>query len=280
MGRVDGKVALITGAGRGQGRSHAIFLAREGAAIIATDVCSDIDVVPYSLASSDDLAETVRLVEKAGGRIIAREADVRSTADMEEAVQAGMSAFGKIDVVCANAGINTYGRAWELTDQQWQDVLDVNLTGVWRTTKAAIPQMIERGEGGSIIITASGVTFRAFENMGSYTAAKTGLLGLSRILARELGPHHIRVNTLHPCTVPTGMIENDATAELFNPGGTFNTAEERLAVMAERLVHLQLLPIPWVETSDLSLAVVYLASDESRFVTATEFRVDGGHPHH
>jgi SDR family mycofactocin-dependent oxidoreductase len=280
MGRVDGKVALITGAGRGQGRSHAIFLAREGAAIIATDICSDIDVVPYSLASSDDLAETVRLVEKAGGRIIAREADVRSTADMEEAVQAGMSAFGKIDVVCANAGINTYGRAWELTDQQWQDVLDVNLTGVWRTTKAAIPQMIERGEGGSIIITASGVTFRAFENMGSYTAAKTGLLGLSRILARELGPHHIRVNTLHPCTVPTGMIENDATAELFNPGGTFNTAEERLAVMAERLVHLQLLPIPWVETSDLSLAVVYLASDESRFVTATEFRVDGGHPHH
>lgn len=278
MGRVEGKVAFITGAGRGQGREHAIYLAREGASIIGVDIGADIDEVKYPLATEAELAETARLVEAEGGRIVTRTADVRSSADLDAAVEAGLAAFGKIDIVCANAGVILYALTWELTEAQWQQVIDVNLTGVWRTMKAVVPSMVERNEGGSIIITSSSAAHQAAQNMSAYVASKNGLIGLARTLARELGEYSIRVNTLHPTAAKTVLYDNDATAKVFDPGRTFSTPEERLEALDASMLPAQILPIGSIESKDLSNAVLYLASEESRYVTGTEFRVDAGYP--
>src|SRR5262245_31688092 len=178
MARLDGKVALITGAARGQGRSHAVRMAEEGAGIVALDICAQIDSVPYSLATADDLAETVRLVEATGQTIVAVQADVRDTDQMEKAVHAGMQQFGRLDVVCANAGIFSNAAVTEMSDTLWQDMIDVNLTGVFRTVRAALPPMIDRGAGGSIIITSSTAGIRGFGNFAHYSSAKHGVVGL------------------------------------------------------------------------------------------------------
>lgn len=276
--RVDGKVALITGAARGQGREHALALAREGATIVAIDLDADIEAVDYPLARAGDLAETVRLVEAQGGRILARTADIRSDAELEAAVADGLDAFGRIDVVCANAGVVTYGTTWELSDAQWQNVIDVNLTGTWRTLKATVPSMIAAGGGGSIIVVSSALAHQAVPGLASYTASKNALVGLARTLAREVGPHAIRVNTIHPAAVRTPMWENDATARALAPGRAYATAAERRAVLDDVMAGAMLVPVSVLESSDLSHAVVYLASDESRYVTGTEMRVDGGLP--
>jgi SDR family mycofactocin-dependent oxidoreductase len=278
VGRVEGKVALITGAARGQGREHALALAREGAAIVAVDIDTTIDSIEYPLATEDELNETVRLVEELGGRIVARNADVRSDRELAAAVDAGLAEFEKIDVVCANAGVCNFASTWEMTDEQWESVIDVNLTGVWRTLKATVPQMIENGEGGSVIITSSALAHQAVPGMASYIASKNGLVGLARTLAREVGEHSIRVNTVHPATVRTPIFENDAVAHALSPDRDFNTPAERLEVLDEVMAGAMLLPISALESVDMSNAILYLASEESRYVTGTEFRVDGGLP--
>ena len=271
MGRVEGKVAFITGAARGQGRSHALRLAQEGADIVAVDICQDVETVGYAGATEADLAETVKQVEELDRRIVARQADVRDMAAMQAAVDEGLSQFGHIDIVCANAGIATFAPGHEMTDEVWQTTIDVNLTGVWRTIKACLPSMLERGQGGSIVLTSSTAGVAGIANIAHYAAAKHGVVGLMRVFAVELAPHMIRVNTVHPTSVRTPMVENPTTFELFT--GTPNATEEQ-AMPA--LKGLNALPIPWVEAVDISNAVLFLASDEARYITGTTMLVDAG----
>jgi SDR family mycofactocin-dependent oxidoreductase len=272
VGRVEGKVALITGAARGQGRSHAIRLAEEGADIIALDACVGIDTVPYPLAVDSDLAETAKLVEETGRRIITRQVDVRDLAGLQKAVTDGVEALGRLDIVVANAGIGSFNPVWELTEQQWQDVIDVNLTGVWKTAKSTIPVLLEQGQGGSIIIVASISGLIAELNLGHYTAAKHGANGLMRVLSGELAPFSIRANSVNPCTVNTPMIKNDAIFTLFTGGADGATWDD---VERASRAH-NALPVPWIEPIDVSNAVLYLASDEARYVTGTAHVVDAG----
>jgi (+)-trans-carveol dehydrogenase len=268
VGRVEGKVAFITGAARGQGRSHAVRLAQEGADIIAVDNCQDVASVPYPGASDADLAETVKQVEELDRRIVARQADVRDLSALQGAVDEGLSQFGHIDVICANAGICSFGGALELTEEVWQEMIDVNLTGVWKTVRAAARPMVEAGRGGSIILTSSTAGLVAFPNLAHYVAAKHGVTGLMRVLAVELAPHMIRVNSVHPTTVDTPMVQNPAMYELFGlPGASREEAEQGFKAV-------NALPIPWVEAVDISNAVLFLASDESRYVTGTTVQVD------
>ena len=272
MGRVEGKVAFITGAARGQGRSHAVRLAQEGADIIAVDICHGFDTVPYDGATEADLAETVKMVESLDRRIVARQADVRDLSSLRASVDAGLSEFGHIDIVIANAGIASFGPALDLTEEMWQDMIDINLTGLWKTVKAAAPSMVERGRGGSIILTSSVAGIIAFPALAHYTAAKHGVVGLMRSLAIELAPAHIRVNSINPTTVDTPMIANPAGYSLFM-GGLPDVTREQAAVGMKAI---NALPIPWVEAIDVSNAVLYLASDESRYVTGTTMVIDAG----
>lgn len=272
MGRMDGKVAFITGAARGQGRSHALRLAEEGAEIIAVDLCKPVDTAPYDMPTVDDLAETAKLVEEFDRRIVAREADVRDIRQLERAVQEGVSEFGHIDVVCANAGIASFAPALDMEEQMWDEMIDINLTGVWKTIKAAVKPMVERGQGGAVIITSSVAGLFGFPNLAHYSAAKHGVVGLMRVLAQELAPHMIRVNTVNPTTVNTPMVMSDAAYHLFRP----DLENPTQADMAEGLLSLNLLPIPWVEPVDISNAVLWLASDEARYVTGVALPVDAG----
>jgi SDR family mycofactocin-dependent oxidoreductase len=272
MGRVEGKVALITGAARGQGRSHAIRLAEEGADIIAVDLCAQIDTAHYAMATADDLAETVEQVKALDRRIIAAEADVRDTAALRAVVEHAVADLGRLDIVVANAGIFSFGPATELTDEAWQDVIDVNLTGVWRTCVATAPAMIAAGNGGSMILVSSAAGLKPFRNTAHYVASKFGVVGLMKCLALEFAEHMIRVNSVNPTTVDTPMVLNDPTIQLFLPGSSSPTVEEFAAVMQGTHV----LPIPWVESRDVSNAVLYLASDEARYVTGVALPVDAG----
>lgn len=273
MGRLDGKVAFITGAARGQGRSHAIALAREGAEIVAIDINRQIETVPYAMATPDDLAETAKLVEDLDRRIVAREADVRDLDAVKAVADEGLSEFGHIDIVCANAGIGSFEPARSMSRQTWHDMIDTNLTGVWFSIQAALPAMIDRGQGGSIVITSSiyGVKGPA-ANLHHYAAAKHGVVGLMRGLANELAPHSIRVNTVNPTFVATDMVQNDTIYRMFLPESDNPNREEFKALLTE----LNSLPIPWVEVSDISNAVLFLASDESRYVTGTTMLIDAG----
>jgi SDR family mycofactocin-dependent oxidoreductase len=271
-GRVEGKVAFITGAARGQGRSHAITLAREGADIIAVDLCAQVGTVPYPMATPEDLAQTVKEVEAAGRRIVATVADVRDYEALKEALDDGVAQLGRLDIVSANAGIVSYGTLDELPEQTWQDMIDVNLTGEWHAAKAAIPHLRAGGRGGSMILTSSEMGLRALPNTGHYTAAKHGVVGLMRTLALELAPDLIRVNSIHPTTVNTPMVMNSATYRLFRPDLENPTADD----MAEASRAVNALPIPWVEPTDISNAVLWLASDESRYVTGITLPVDAG----
>jgi (+)-trans-carveol dehydrogenase len=270
-GRVQGKVAFITGAARGQGRSHAIRLAQEGADIIAVDVCEDVDTVPYHGATQEDLAETVKAVEALDRRIVASKADVRDYASLKSALDDGVAQLGRLDIVSANAGIFSTAPTAELTEEEWGQMIDINLSGVWRTCKAAIPHLIANN-GGSIIITSSGAGLKGFPNFAHYVSAKHGVVGLMRTLALELAPHSIRVNSLHPTNVNTDMIQNEAMYKLFVPGSENPTKEEFAAVSQS----MQALPIPWVEPVDISNALLFLASDEGRYITGVTFPVDAG----
>ena len=272
-GRVAGKVAFITGAARGQGRSHAIRLAQEGADIIAVDLAGQIDSVPYAMSTPDDLAETVKEVEALDRRIVATQADVRDYGALKAALDEGVTQLGKLDIVSANAGIFSFGTMEELDEKHWQDMIDVNLTGVWHAAKAAIPHLRANG-GGSMILTSSTAGLQALPNTGHYNAAKHGVVGLMRTLALELAPDMIRVNSVHPTAVDTDMIQNSATYELFAPD--LAPAERTKEVLSERFATLNVLPIPWVEPMDISNAVLWLASDEARYVTGVTLPVDAG----
>jgi (+)-trans-carveol dehydrogenase len=274
VGRLDGKVAFITGAARGQGRSHALRMAEEGADIIAVDVAKQLPTVEYQMSTPEDLAETVRLVETLDRRIFAREADVRDYDALKSALDEGVAEFGRLDIVSANAGIFSQGRADELSDESWDEMIGVNLTGVWHTAKAAIPHLKAGGNGGSIIITSSTAGLKGFENFVHYVSAKHGVVGLMRTLALELAPDMIRVNSIHPTSVDTEMIQNDMLYALFAPD--LEPEQRTREAMGERFQTLNALPIPWVEPVDISNAVLWLASDESRYVTGVTLPVDAG----
>lgn len=273
MGRVEGKVAFVTGAARGQGRSHALRLAQEGADIIALDIEGQIDSVPYAMATADDMAETVRQVEALDRRIVAAKADVRDFEQVRAALDDGVAQLGKLDIVCANAGIFSFGTMDALSEEQFDDMLDVNLKGVWHTAKAAIPHL-RANKGGSMILTSSTAGILAIPNIGHYVAAKHGVVGLMKTLALELAPDWIRVNSVHPTSVDTDMIQNAAAYELF--ASDLPVAERTREVLAERFATLNVLPIPWVEPIDISNAVLWLASDESRYVTGLQVKIDAG----
>jgi (+)-trans-carveol dehydrogenase len=272
-GRVEGKVAFITGAARGQGRSHAIRLARDGADIIAVDLCGQVGSVPYAMSTPEDLAQTVKEVEALDRRIVASQADVRDYGAVKAALDAGVAELGRLDIVSANAGIFSFGTLEELSETEWQDMIDTNLTGVWHTAKAAIPHLRAAG-GGSIVLTSSTAGLEAIPNAGHYTSAKHGVVGLMRTLALELAPDMIRVNSVHPTVVNTDMIQNAATYALFAPD--LAEKDRTKEALAPRFQAMNALPIPWVEPVDISNAVLWLASDESRYVTGVTLPIDAG----
>ncbi len=272
MGDLRGRTALITGAARGQGRSHAVRLAELGANIIAIDMCAPMETVPYPLASPEDLQTTERMVRELDRGIIARHVDVRDFGALRAAVDEGIAKFDGIDVVVANAGVLSFAPAEDITESMWDEVIDVNLKGVWHTCKAVIPAMKTRGGGGSIIVISSVAGFKAWENQAHYVASKHGVIGLMRTLARELAPYRIRVNTVHPTSVLTDMIDNDALFRLFLPDHDSPTR-----VDVEPLFRQQnSLPLPWVDPRDISNAVAFLASDAARTITGITLPVDAG----
>jgi len=272
-GRVEGKVAFITGAARGQGRSHAVRLAQEGADIIAIDICKPIGGVPIPPSTPEDLAETADLVKGHNRRIVTAEVDVRDYDALKAAVDSGVEELGRLDIIVANAGIGNGGATLDKTSERdWTDMIDVNLGGVWKTVKAGVPHLLSGGRGGSIILTSSVGGLKAYPHTGHYVAAKHGVVGLMRTFAVELGQHMIRVNSVHPTNVNTPLFMNDGTMRLFRPD-LKNPGPDDLAPIAQ-MMHV--LPIGWVEPEDISNAVLFLASDESRYVTGVTLPIDAG----
>lgn len=272
MGNLDGKVALISGAARGQGRSHSVRLAEEGADIIAVDICHDVETMPYRGATSADLAETRKLVEKHGRRIVTFEADVREAQAMRDVVANGVAELGGLDIVCANAGVLDSQLALTMSDEQWDTTVDVNLTGVWNTIRPSLPVLVDQGRGGSIVITSSTAGIRGTRHLAHYAAAKHGVVGLARSLAFELGQHNIRVNTVHPTAMLTDMINNQALFDRFRP----DLESPGLEDVRSAFENLHMLPVAFIEPVDISNAIAWLVSDEARFVTAAQIPVDAG----
>jgi SDR family mycofactocin-dependent oxidoreductase len=273
-GRVEGKVAFITGAARGQGRSHAVRLAEEGADIIAVDVCGPISShTEIPAATPDELAETADLVKGLNRRIVTAEVDVRDFDALKTVVDGGVEQLGRLDIVVANAGIGNGGQTLDKTSEaDWTDMIDVNLSGVWKSVKAAVPHLISGGNGGSIILTSSVGGLKPYPHTGHYIAAKHGVIGLMRTFAVELGAHFIRVNAVCPTNVNTPLFMNEGTMKLFRPD-LENPGPDDLAVAAQ---FMHVLPVGWVEPVDVSNAVLFLASDESRYVTGLPVTVDAG----
>ena len=274
MGVLDGKVAFVTGAARGQGRSHARRLAEEGADIIAIDACATPGWLSYPLASEADLAQTVKEVEAAGRRVVARRADVRDLGAVRAALDEGVAELGgRLDIVCANAAIISQpGPTWEIDLGQWRELLDVTLTGVFVTVKAAIPHMIAAGNGGSITLTSSGAALISGGGFADYKAAKSGVLSLTRTLACELAEHFIRVNAICPTAVDTPMIQNEALYRVFRPD-LENPGRDDVKAGFQTM---NLLPIPWLDPVDVSNAIVWLASNAARYITGITLPVDAG----
>ncbi len=272
-GRVEGKVAFISGAARGQGRSHAVRLAQEGADIIGVDICRQIDSVNYPMSTPEDLAETADLVKGHNRRIYTAEVDVRDYDALKAALDAGVEQLGRLDIIVANAGIGNGGVTLDKTSElDWTDTIDVNLSGVWKTVKAGVPHILAGGRGGSIILTSSVGGLKAYPHTGHYVAAKHGVVGLMRAFAVELGQHNIRVNSVHPTNVNTPMFMNDVSMRLFRPD-LENPGPDDMAVVAQ-MMHM--MPIGWVEPEDISNAVLFLASDEARYVTGVTLPIDAG----
>ena len=272
-GRVEGKVAFISGAARGQGRAHAVRLAQEGADIIAVDICKQIDSVQIPLSTPEDLAETADLVKGHNRRIYTAEVDVRDYDALKAAVDAGVEQMGRLDIIVANAGIGNGGATLDKTSEgDWTDMIDVNLGGVWKTVKAGVPHILAGGRGGSIILTSSVGGLKAYPHTGHYVAAKHGVVGLMRTFAVELGAQNIRVNSVHPTNVNTPLFMNEGTMKLFRPD-LENPGPDDMKVVGQ-LMHT--LPIGWVEPEDIANAVLFLASDEARYVTGVTLPIDGG----
>jgi SDR family mycofactocin-dependent oxidoreductase len=265
---LDGKVAFITGAARGQGRAHALRLARDGAKIIGTDICEDIASMDYPNATAADLAETVKMVESIGGAMIATKADVRNYAATKTAVDQGVERYGRLDIVIANAGIVRLGDEPDDVLALWNDIIDTNLTGVFHTVRATRQHLIDGGEGGSIVITSSsaGLKGTGTPKTGglAYTAAKRGLVGMMQVLANDLAKHMIRVNTIHPTGVATGMTMNEAMMRMVAQ------ADAALSAMQNAL------PIDILQPEDIANAVAWLVSDEAKFITGVALPLDAG----
>jgi len=273
-GLLAGQVAVVTGAARGQGRSHALALAREGASIIALDACAPIATVPYPLSAKADLETTAEQVEALGSRVVHGVIDVRDLAEMDQFIRDAVADLGRLDIVCANAGISTPSPTLEMTEETWQTTIDINLTGVWKTCKATVPHIVAGNRGGSVIITSSSATAMISRNIAHYTASKHGLIGFMRVLAKELAPYRIRVNTLHPTGVNTPMILNEPMYRLFRPDLADPTREDFEA--SARSHHA--LGVSAVEPEDVSAAVIYLAGPSGRYVTGSTFMLDAGGP--
>jgi SDR family mycofactocin-dependent oxidoreductase len=269
MGKLEGKVAFVTGAARGPGRSHAVRLAEEGADIIAVDICAQIDSVGYPMATVEDLEETAALVSKTGRRILATRADVRDLDGLRASFAEGVDELGPCQVVVANAGIHPIGTMGDRAPQGWHDAIEVILTGTWNTIQVSYPGMVEAGEGGAIIIISSSNGLKGHTDgsggWDGYVAAKHGVVGLMRTYAWFLGPHNIRVNSIHPSGVPTGMTQN----QLF--------ADYVAVTPPERMLRLgNAMPVQWIDPEDISHAVAWLASDEARYVSGVTLSVDAG----
>ena len=266
MAGLAGRVALVTGAGHGQGRSHALRLAQDGADLILLDICADIATIGYGMATEAELKETARMAEQLGRRAVTGIADVRKLEEVQRVVDRGLAELGHIDIIVANAGVLSYGFSWELSEESWDTVIDVNLKGVWTVVKAAAPSMIERGAGGSIVITSSTAGRRGAPLMAHYVASKTGVVGLARALAIELGQYDIRVNTVQPAGVESAMSNDPQVAELFAQyPDLFGPLGQHLLPTEGRL-----------QPEQVSESVAFLASDATRAVTGIEFPIDRG----
>ncbi|CAJ1585329.1 mycofactocin-coupled SDR family oxidoreductase [[Mycobacterium] wendilense] len=273
---LEGRVAFVTGAARGQGRAHAVRLAAEGADIVAIDVCKPVsDAVTYPMPTAEDLAETVRAVEATGRKVLAREADIRDLAAQQQVVAEAVDQFGRLDIVVANAGILSWGRIWELSEEAWDTVVDVNLNGTWRTVKAAIPAMIEAGNGGSVIIVSSSAGLKATPGNAHYAASKHGLVALTNALALEAGEFGIRVNSIHPYSIQTPMIEPEAMAEIF---GKFPTFLHSFAPMPLKPVARDGKPglQEFMSPEEVADVVAWLAGDASLTISGSQIAVDRG----
>ena len=275
-GTLEGRVAFITGAARGQGRAHAVRLASEGADVIAIDICGPIsDTITYPPATTEELTETVRAVESTGRKVLAREVDIRDLAALEQVVADGVEQFGRLDIVVANAGVLSWGRMWEMSEEQWDTVIDVNLNGTWRTIRAAVPAMIEAGNGGSIIIVSSSAGLKATPGNGHYSASKHGLVALTNALALEVGEYGIRVNSIHPYSIDTPMVEREAMMAVFakHPSYLHSFAPMPLhPVNHQSKKGLKEFMTP-EEVSDV---VAWLASDGSATLSGSQIAVDRG----
>ncbi|MFN6552727.1 mycofactocin-coupled SDR family oxidoreductase [Mycolicibacterium septicum] len=271
-GRLTNKTALITGAARGVGRAQAVRFAEEGASIIAVDMCGPIDTVQVPPSTPDDLAETARLVERAGGRVVTEIVDVRDPDELRAAVDRGALHFKGLDIVCATAGITSRGAAIELSEAAWRTMIDINLTGVWNTCTATVPHLISRGAG-SVVLVSSIAGLRGLTGVAHYTTAKHGVVGLMLSLAHDLAPHGIRVNCVHPTNVDTPLIQNDVVRGGFRPDLDRPPTRDEFAAAATRM---NLLAVPWVQPVDVANASLFLASDEARYITATSLPVDAG----
>lgn len=282
MTRLAGKVAFITGAARGQGRAEALRFAQEGASLILSDIASEGVVgLPYALGTKEELAETVSLCQGFGADVLADSVDTRDLTALQALAHQGAERFGGMDIVVANAGIYGVGRLTVpdkntnievMSTHSWCDMLDVNVTGVYNTVKATTPLMVEAARGGSVVLTSSSLGLSSAPNVGHYVTAKTAVVGLMRTLAQELGPSFIRVNTVHPGQVSTPMIHHSANYRLFRP----DVDEPKLAEYREASLTLTVLPIPWVEPADIANAVLFLVSDEARYITGVTLPVDAG----
>ncbi|MFZ9158512.1 MAG: mycofactocin-coupled SDR family oxidoreductase [Ilumatobacteraceae bacterium] len=271
MGAVEGRVALVTGAARGQGRAHAIALAAEGADVVVTDLCADIATVPYPLGTEAELAETVALVEATGRRCLAMTADVRDSDAMGLVVDAALDAFGTIDICVANAGVTGYGRFHELDDQTWNDMIDVDLTGTFKTIRAVVPTMLERRYG-RIIATSSMAGRMGNANLAHYVAAKWGVIGMVKSLAMEVANKGITVNAVAPAAVDTPMLHNEAMYRLFCPDMDGPTRED----VTPRYQAMNRLGVAWMDPSEVSRAVLFVAADAAGAMTGQVIEVSLG----
>jgi SDR family mycofactocin-dependent oxidoreductase len=275
-GSLEGRVAFVTGAARGQGRAHAVRLANEGADIIAIDICGPVaPSITYPMPTAEDLQDTVRGVEAAGRKALARKVDIRDSAALRQVVADGVEQFGRLDVLVANAGVLSWGRLWELTDEQWDTVIDVNLSGTWRTIRAAVPAMIEAGNGGSIIIVSSSAGLKATPGNGHYAASKHGLTALTNTLALEVGEFGIRVNSIHPYSIDTPMIERHAMMELFKNHPSFLHSFAPMP-MNPHDPHGKRHRNEFMDAEEVADVVAWLAGDGSATLSGVQIPVDRG----
>jgi SDR family mycofactocin-dependent oxidoreductase len=272
MGQLDGQVAFITGLARGQGRSHALTLAREGADIIGLDLCGEIASTTYPGSTKSDLEETERLIKETGRRVVLSQADVRDYDQVKSAFDRGIEQLGRVDIIIPNAGICAGGKTWEITTDAWREMVDINLTGAWHAVKAAVPTLISQGQGGSVVFIGSTEALKGAENMSSYAASKHAITGLMTCLARELGQYNIRVNSVNPTCVDTNMIQNPYVWGLFQPDNPNPTRES----VEDAFTRTHILPVPWMEPVDVSRSILYLVGESGRYVTASTLTIDAG----